>query len=80
MIEVALRFVNNEIICDSDDPDALLRDAKRYRRTSKQTRRRIRSGKFAKNNDAVERSFVRLAEACERRAAQLKSEKNETSG
>ena len=79
MVEVPFHFVDGEIVCDSDDPDALLRDAKKYRRTGKQMLRRVRSGTLARNKDAVEQSFASLAEACERRAAQLKVARDKTS-
>jgi hypothetical protein len=80
MMEVPVRFQDGEIVFDTDDPNALLRDAKRYRRTGKQMQRRLRSGKFGKKIPVVQRPFEDMAEACERRAEQLVQASKNASG
>lgn len=74
--EVEMAWKGNVLVPQSDDIEALLRDARRYRRGLRQLLKTVRSGTVSLEvRQSIAESHERLAEACERRAAELRQQR-----
>lgn len=72
-IEARMISKDGALVPDSDDPEALLRDAKRYRRDLQRMLKRMRSGRTSADvRQAIIDAHEGLASKCEQRAEQIR--------